>query len=355
MNSKPISLGIVGIGRATQTMHLKELEGRESKFKIAAACDVIEERRAMMAERYGCSAYERVEDLIADPQVEMVDIATRSLDHFAHAKMALEACKYVFLEKPMCTNYKDALALAEIAKSTGNRLFIRHNRRFEPAFQHIREIMATGILGDIYQIKLQRSQYMRRGDWQTIIECGGGMLLNWGPHIIDHSLRLLGAPVKSIFSDLKKIATIGNAEDHIKIVFTGENGRMVDMEICFGAALGQDVYMVWGTRGALSSDEKTIKMRYIDPDQQLSNNPANPGTPNIGDYCLPEKLQWIEQTIPVEPQLKVDMTSIWDYLYASVRNGEPFPITMDEALSVIKVISEVKAGTQFDMHKACCG
>ncbi|MEN6356024.1 MAG: Gfo/Idh/MocA family oxidoreductase [Armatimonadota bacterium] len=347
MNSRPINLGIVGIGRATQSMHLKELEGRESKFRIAAACDIIQERRNMMAERYGCSAYERVEDLIADPKVEMVDIATRSLDHFAHAKLALEAGKYVFLEKPMCTTYKDALALAKIAESTGNRLYIRHNRRFEPAFTHIREIIASGILGDVYQIKLQRAQYIRRGDWQTIIECGGGMLLNWGPHIIDHALRLLESPVKSMFSDLKSIATIGNAEDHIKIVFMGENGRMVDMEICFGAALGQDVYMVWGTRGALSSDEETIKLRYIDANQELSNKSANPGTPDIGDYCLPEKLEWVEQTIPVEPQLKVDMTSIWDYLYSSVREGAPFPITMDEALSVIKVISDVKAATQY--------
>ncbi|MCE5324177.1 Gfo/Idh/MocA family oxidoreductase [bacterium] len=347
MNSKPISLGIVGLGRATQSMHLKELEGRESKFRIVAACDVIEDRRAMMTEHYGCPAYEKIEDLIADPQVEMVDIVTRSPDHFAHAKMALEAGKYVFLEKPMCTNYKDALALSKIAESTGNRLYIRHNRRFEPAFTHIREIISSGILGDVYQIKLQRAQYMRRGDWQTIKECGGGMLLNWGPHIIDHSLRLLESPVKSMFSDLKRVAAIGNAEDHIKIVFMGENGRMVDMEICFGAALSQDVYMIWGTRGALSSDEKTIKLRYIDPNQQLSDKFANPGTPNIGDYCLPEKLEWIEESIPVDPQLKVDMTSIWDYLYSTVREGKPFPITIDEALGVIKVISEVKAGTEF--------
>ena len=62
-------------------------------FRITAACDLIEDRRAKMAERYGCAAYERIEDLINDSQVELVDIATRSCDHFAHAKMALLAGK----------------------------------------------------------------------------------------------------------------------------------------------------------------------------------------------------------------------------------------------------------------------
>lgn len=345
LKNAPVRIGIVGIGRAGWGMHCEELRGKEPMFEIVAACDLIEERRRKMAERFGCSTYSRIEDLIADPQVELVDIATMSCDHFAHAKMALEAGKDVFLEKPMCTNCEDAQALVDIAASSNGKLYIRHNRRFEPGFQHIKEIIASGILGDVFEIKLRRVSFQRRDDWQTLKELGGGQLLNWGPHIIDHALRFLESPMKSMWSDLKLVAAAGDAEDHLKIILTGENGRMVDLEISGGAAIGEPVYLIWGTRGALSCDDQSITLRYLDPDQQLSKRVADPGTPGTDSFGAPETLSWIEKTISIGPKEKVDMTSIWDALYRSIRNGEPFPIKLEEAVEVMKVISDARAAS----------
>lgn len=347
MEATPVRLGIVGIGRAGLGMHCEELKGRERMFSISAACDVIEDRRSLMAERYGCATYERIDDLIADPQVELVDIATRSCDHFRHARMALEAGKDVFLEKPMCTNYDDARALVEISKAAGRRLFIRHNRRFEPAFQHIREIIGSGLLGDVFEIKLRRVSFGRRDDWQTIMRYGGGQLLNWGPHIIDHALCLLESPVRSIASNLRRVAAVGDAEDHLKIVLIGENGRVVDLEISGGAAIGEQVYLVWGTRGALTCDDVNITMRYLDPDVALFDRTASPETPGTS-FGTPDMLSWVNKTVPVSPGLKVDMNSIWDALYASIREDRPFPIALDQALAVMNVVSNTKAGTLFD-------
>ena len=172
----PIKIGIAGLGRAGWGMHCKELESRQDKFQIVAACDIIQERREKIAERFGCKTYEKIDDLIADTDVEMADIATRSCDHFEHVKMAIEAGKEVFIEKPMCCTYSQASALKDIAGKSSGNLYVRHNRRFEPGFQHIREIIASGILGDVYEIKLRRVSYSRRDDWQTIKEYGGGQL-----------------------------------------------------------------------------------------------------------------------------------------------------------------------------------
>jgi predicted dehydrogenase len=290
-------------------------------------------------------------DMFADPDVEIVCIATRSCDRFAHTSAALRAGKDVFVEKPLCTNYDDAKALCELADSLGRHLYVRHNRRFEPAFTHIREIIDSGILGDVFTIKLRRLSYARRDDWQTLKEFGGGQLLNWGPHIIDHALRLLGSPVKSIWSNLKCIAAVGDAEDHVKIVFEGEKGRIVDLEISGGVALGESVYMVWGTRGALSSDEQTIRLRYLNPDVTLSQREANRQTPGTGVYSSADVLDWVEETIPVSPSKPVDLASIWDALWSTVREGAPFPITNDEALQVMQVVSEVKRGSDFENYE----
>lgn len=342
----PIRLGMVGIGRAIWGMHCPELEGRKDKFVVVAACDTIAERRAQMAERYGCKTYERVEDLVLDPDVEIVDIATRSIDHFAHAKLAFEAGKDVLIEKPMCVSYDEASRLVEIAEKCGKRLFVRHNRRFEPSFQHIREIIDSGLLGDVREIKLRRVGFQRRDDWQTLKSSGGGQLLNWGPHIIDHGLRLLGAPLASQFSDLKLIAALGDAEDHLKIVLRGENGRIVDIEISGGAAIGGPEYLVWGSRGALSCKGSDIRMKYLDPNVPLEDRAADPGTPGT-TFGTPEKLQWLDETFPAKPELAVDMNSIWDHIYQSYREGAPFPITTEEALEVMNVVSAAKEGAGF--------
>ncbi len=347
--SSPIKLGIVGLGRAGWGMHCAELAGREDKFQFVAACDLIPERRARMAERYGCAVYEDIEALIADPAVEMVDIATRSIDHYAHARLALEAGKDVFLEKPMCVSYEQAYRLQDLATDSPGNLYVRHNRRFEPAFQHIHEIIDAGLLGKVFEIKLRRVGYSRRDDWQTLREFGGGQLLNWGPHIVDHGLRLLDSTFAGMWCDLQQIAAAGDAEDHLKIILYGTNGRMVDLEISGGAALGEPEYRVWGSRGALTCQgEQEIHLHYLDPNQPLSERCADPGTPEDG-FGSPDELPWIEETIPVNPQLPVSMDGIWDHLYAAVREGVPFPIDLGEAVQTMLVLTAARENTPFQL------
>lgn len=338
--TEPIRIGIVGIGRAGWGMHCPELEKHRDQFQIVAACDVIPGRCAQMAEKYGCATYESAAELIADPQVELVDIASRSCDHFAQTRVALQAGKLVFLEKPMCLTADEARELAAVADG---RLYIRHNRRFEPAFIEIRRIIAAGLLGEVFEIKLRRVSYQRRDDWQTIRAFGGGQLLNWGPHIIDHALRLLEAPVAELWSDLKRVAAVGDAEDHLKIVLKGENGRVVDLEISGGAALGEPEWQVWGSRGALSGSGNTIQLKYLDPAQALPDRAADPQTPEQG-FGPAEPLPWVEETREANPP---GAWGIWDALYAAIRHGEPFPVKLEEAVQVMEIVSRVKAGTPF--------
>jgi predicted dehydrogenase len=343
--ANPIRLGLVGLGRAGWGMHCPELEGKETLFRFVAACDPLPERRQRMAARYGCRTYERVEDLVADPEVEMVDVATRSIDHLKHAALALKAGNHVFLEKPICATYKEAVKLKALAARSRGRLYIRHNRRNEPAFLHVREIMASGILGNVYEVRLFRGGYARRDDWQTLKAFAGGQMLNWGPHIVDHALRMLDAPVAGLWSDLKRVAAVGDAEDHLKIILRGTSGRVVDMEISGGAAIKPPVYFILGSRGALvCEDEKTIRLRYLDPRQKLRPRRPDPGDPGA-TFGTPEDLRWIEEEIPVQPRKTWD---IWDELYKAVRKGGRFPITIDESVEVMRVIGLAKKGTPFN-------
>jgi predicted dehydrogenase len=345
--TEPIRLGIVGLGRAGWGMHCPELAGKEHLFRIVAGCDPLRVRRDALAERTGCAVYADAADLVADPAVEMVDVASRSCDHYAHAMMALRAGKLVFLEKPMCSTYAEAKRLVATARRARGQLYVRHNRRNEPAFLHIREIMASGILGDVVEIKLTRVGYSRRDDWQTLTRFSGGQVLNWGPHIMDHALQFLDSPVKRLWSDLKRIAAVGDAEDHFKIVLVGRNGRVVDIEISGGAAVGLPEYVVWGTRGGLVGKGNELTLRYLDPQVKLPPRRPNPGDPNLA-WGTPETLPWIEETLPVQPKKTWD---IWEELYKAVRRGKRFPITLDEALEVMRILSAAKKGTAFEKKR----
>ncbi|MHC4874482.1 MAG: Gfo/Idh/MocA family protein [Planctomycetota bacterium] len=345
-----IRVGIWGVGRAGNKMHTSELEKYEDIYEIVAGYDTAEDRRDAFKEKIGCTVYDNEEDFLNDENIDMFSIATRSKDHTPHAKKALAAGKYVFLEKPIALSYDEALELKKAAEEYPGKLYLRHNRRFEAPYNHICEIIESGVLGEVYEVKLRRNGYQRRADWQTITECGGGQLNNWGPHIIDHALRFLECPVKEIWSDLKLISAVGDAEDHLKVILKGENGRIVDLEISGGAAISEDEYIIFGKKGALTCKGNEIKLKYIDPEQKFAEISAEPGNPPLdGGFSNAEEIKWIEKTEEVAPANQCDTHVIWKDMYESIKENKPFRVTIDEALEVVWVTEQVKKDTSFAM------
>lgn len=344
--TKPIQIGVVGLGRIGMSVHLDCLRARPDKFRVVAACDLIPERCEKYAEVFGCRTYTSYAEMLAAPDIEAVDIATRSSDHYIHAKMALLAGKSVLVEKPFCRTYEEACELNRLgSQPSGPRIFVRHNRRFEEGFLRVNEIIDSGILGEVYEIKLTRNEYQRRNDWQTIKEFGGGQLLNWGPHIVDHALRFCGGKYTVMHADIKRVAAAGDAEDHIKLVFEGVNHRIVDMEISGGAALPTPEYVVYGTRGSLIGEGNTLRLKYLDPEVPLAEIKADPSTPRGTFFGNQEQLSWKEETVVLSGKDRTDV--IWDAFYEAYRNHKPYPITPDQAAEVVRVLEEAKRGTEF--------
>lgn len=353
---KPIRVGLIGLGRAGYGMHRIELGRRPDKFQFVAVCDEIEERTKAFADEFGSRTYTRVEDLIADPEVEMVTVATRSCDHYRHAVMALEAGKDVLIEKPFGIRLEQAQRLIELgSQPAGPHIYMRHNRRFERGFELVNQIIDSGKLGEVYEIRLARNEYNRRYDWQTLLEYAGGHLFNWGSHIIDHALRFCGGDYKDLYTNIKHVVAAGNCEDHAKLVFTGINNRIVDMEISYGVALPTPEYIVYGTRGTMVGGGRNLHLRYLDPDHLPEPIEADRETPPAGCDALnpgsarvsrnPEVLVWKEEDVAIDFN---GTERMWDALYDAIRNGVPYPVTLEQAAKVIEVIDKAKAGTVFE-------
>ena len=343
MKKNPIKLGLIGYGRAGSGMHMKELEGKEDMFTLSAVCDVEEERRKAVAEKYGAKTYSRVEDIVFDPDVEVIDIATRSCDHFKHAKTALDAGKTVFLEKPISMTYAEAKALVELDEKYGkNKLYIRHNRRFEPGFCQVNRIIESGVLGEVYYVKRAVGNFDIRHDWQTISQYGGGQLLNWGPHLVDQALQFMGGDYVKMFSDIRQVAAAGDCEDVVHASFVGVNGRMVEIEISGGSAIAPPTYTVYGTRGALiDRGSGKFELKYVREDYVLPTPTADVTTPIMGaNFSGKEEIPFVTETRDWD-DYKLDQT--WVYLYEALRLGKDYPIKSAEALKVVETIEAIKS------------
>ena len=335
-----IRLGIVGLGRAGYGMHLKELEGKENMFEISAVCDIEADRCLEMKEKYGCKTYVNIEDLVEDPDVDVVDIATRSCDHFKHTKTALEAGKIVLLEKPMCMTYEEAKILMELGEKSGERkLFIRHNRRFEAKFMQLRRIIDSGILGDVYLVRRNADAYELRNDWQTLSQYGGGQLFNWGPHLADQAIQLCGGDYKKLSSWTRQTVASGDCEDYVRAVFEGINGRIVEIEISGGTAIRIPEYIVYGTRGAIIDNGKTFRMKYIPEGVELPKYKVNPHTPEGAKFHRNDVPDFKEEEIEWETNV---LDHVWTYLYEAIREGKDYPIKSEEALKVMQALCEIK-------------
>lgn len=343
-----IKVGILGLGRAGMNMHFPEISLHSDLYEIVACADPLFNRAEELHKRCGARPYHNIDEILNDPEIELLTVASRSAEHVAHALKALEAGKYVLLEKPIAVNYAEALQLGEADKKYPGKLFFRHNRRFEAGFTFIRELIAEGKIGEVFEIKLRRLSFQLRNDWQVMDECSGGQMNNWGPHLIDQALQLLESPVKDIWCDRKHVVAAGDMEDHFRIMLRGENGRLADIQISGACAIAEPIFTVYGTRGTLlCKNDLELSYRWVSPEQEVKSPPASPGTPAIlpgepaaGEMTSP--LTWRWGTIMVEPKEKIDTNYIWKPLFKSIREGVPFPIKTAEALEVVRVTEEAK-------------
>ena len=314
---KKIKVAIWGLGRAGWGMHTHEIDRCSGCYEIAGCYDILPERMAQMQKKYpACKAYSSPEEMLADPEIELVAVAVRSRDHVKFDIQVLEAGKHLIAE------------------------------RFEACFQQVQEIIREGILGDIYEIKLCRHNYQRRADWQALKSCAGGQLNNWGPHLIDHALQFIHAPLESVWSDLRLVAAMGDAEDHFKAVLRGTNKIVVDIEVSGGVAIPAPVYAVYGTRGTLiSQDEKEIQLKYADTEKTEPAEPASDATPpNEGVFGANKPIVWIEETRTVAPASGLTVDDFYKVVYRTLAEGAPYPVKPEEAFEVVRVTEMIRNG-----------
>jgi scyllo-inositol 2-dehydrogenase (NADP+) len=345
MSQDPIRYAVVGLGRAGWDIHVKQLRGRPDA-KIVAVVDPVAERRDQAAAEFGCKTYDNLGKMLKQADVEVVIVATPSVMHGPDSKKALKAGKHVVVEKPMAMSVSEAESMIKTANETGKKLFVHQNYRFNPEFRYIKDTIDSGILGKLYHIRNYLTQFTRRNDWQTLVKNGGGVLNNTCPHFIDQALQFAGAPVKDCVGDLRRLASAGDVEDHVKAFMRCENGVTVDMEVTSAQNIPTPLpkWIIAGDCGTLWTDGVTATTRWFDP-QQAGTLEVIDGPAPERKYGNADKLPWQEKTVKIHetpvPQ------SFYDNVFGVVRRDEPMAITPESVREVIRTIALIRKGTAF--------
>lgn len=259
---KQINWGFIGCGEVTEKKSgpaFNEVEGSQ----VVAVMSRSENKARSYAERHHIRKwYTDAQELIDDPDVNAIYIATPPSSHATFAIMAMRAGKPVYVEKPLAASYNDCIRINRISEQTGVPCFVAYYRRYLPYFQKVKEIIQNGTIGKVINVQLRFSVPPRDLDYKNEKElpwrlqpdiAGGGYFYDLAPHQIDLLQNIFGVITRAHGYPANR-AHLYKAEDTVSACFFFENGVTGSGSWCFVGheSAKEDCIEVIGDKGSLS-------------------------------------------------------------------------------------------------------
>ena len=259
---KQINWGFIGCGEVNEKKSgpaFNEVEGSQ----VVAVMSRSENKARSYAERHHVRKwYTDASELIEDPDVNAVYIATPPSSHATFAIMAMRAGKPCYIEKPLAASYNDCIRINRISEQTGVPCFVAYYRRYLPYFQKVKEIIESGTIGNVVNVQVRFSVPPRDLDFQSGKEmpwrlqpdiAGGGYFYDLAPHQIDLLQNLFGVITRAHGYPANR-AHLYQAEDTLSACFFFESGIPGSGSWCFVGheSAKEDCIEVIGEKGSLS-------------------------------------------------------------------------------------------------------
>ena len=192
--------------------------------------DIKKERRDLARER-GIFAYESLEDVLNDKNVDLVTIAIPNDVHKEVVEKCLNAKKHVICEKPVALSVSDLKSMIDTANKNGVLFTTHQNRRWDVDFLAMKQLASTGEIGKVKRIESRI--HGSRGipsDWRSKKQYGGGMILDWGIHLIDQILQIIQSPIDSLYCENTHY-TNDEVDDGFRLSMYFEDGSTAYVEV----------------------------------------------------------------------------------------------------------------------------
>ena len=346
----PIKVALMGLGRSMLEEHYPIFRKHPALFNVVAACDLQRDRRDMVAKDFPeCRMFRQFSDMLDEQFIDLVVIATTTKDHVKHATESLGRGYWTLVESPMATTVDDAQRVRGAAQKAKNRIIVMQRGLFEPDFMLAKQTMSDVRLGPVYDIKIRREDFVRRDDWQTVKRLGGGAAYYAMPDLVMQALRLLPVAPVQMWSELKRIASLGDAEDFAHVNLTTRGMVSADIEYNGGvfAENRSPSFEVRGERGTfrVRPGATTGEIVAIDPDFSFPRRRSSVRTPPLGDLHEQFPVKRFEVSLPKDTPY--GPSAFWKRVYESVRTGVAFPISIEESIEAVKFVHLMKKTSPF--------
>ena len=245
-------IGIGGIG----VWH-GEMMNATGRLEVVAVCDANEAMRAKAKEKFpNAKFYTSHRQMLAKEHPDLVGVIT---PHNLHAPLAIDALRHganVIVEKPMATRYEDSVAMIKAAKAHKRFLTVFHNRRLDGWFLAARSVIEAGLLGELVELNAAINYRPSPATWRGYKAASGGLLFDWGAHLVDYLLHLSGSEVKAVsgFYFRSKTTNPKYCEDHGTLRMHFKSGAIGNVSIS-GADRSQPLrYRLVGMQGTLTDE-----------------------------------------------------------------------------------------------------
>jgi scyllo-inositol 2-dehydrogenase (NADP+) len=330
----PIKTALCSFGMSGWVFHAPFIQVHPG-FELYA---VWERSKNLAEQKYpGIVTYRSLEELLADPGVELVVVNTPNYTHCEYAKMALLAGKHVIVEKPFTVSVAEGEELIALAEAQRRMLSVYHNRRYDSDYRTIKKIVDEGWLGNIVEAEFHYDRFKEELSPKLHKEVPGpgtGALYDLGSHLIDQALQLFGAP-QALFADITIMRPVSKVDDYFELLLYYPSFR-VRLKSSYQVREALPGYVLHGSKGSFIKPKTDVQ-------EGMLQSGALPNMPNWGREPESERGllhtekdgQIIREHIP---SLTGNYLDYYEGIYQSLRNNKPVPVSAEDGLNVIRII-----------------
>jgi scyllo-inositol 2-dehydrogenase (NADP+) len=334
MNSAPIVTAILSYGMSGEVFHAPLLNVHPG-FQLKSVL----QRNSNTAQQHypSIKIVKSLDDILHDPEIELVVINTPNETHYDFTVKALEAGKHVIVEKPFTNTVDEAQKLIALAKKKNKIISVFQSRRWDGAFLTLKNIVSSGLLGKIVEYEAHYDRFrnfIAANTWKEEPGPGSGILYNLGSHMLDQVLVLFGKP-ESVSAKVGIQRPGGKVDDFYDLRLTYPNLNVIVKSSYLVREPGP-FYIVHGVNGSF--------IKYgLDPQEDALKAHQIPGTPGWGTE--PEKFWGKLNTefngMHFEGKIETlpgNYLGYYQTIFDAIRKGKELEVKAEQAMNVIQLI-----------------
>jgi predicted dehydrogenase len=336
-------IALIGYG-GMGAYHIDRLSLLQNELEVTGIFDM-DPAREKVAKSAGLNVYASREELLSDPKAEIVLVATPNDSHKPIAVDAMNHKKHVICEKPVALSSAELREMIGSASKNGVLFSVHQNRRWDEDFLLAKKLFDSSALGTILSVE-SRVHGCRGipGDWRKVAAQGGGMVLDWGVHILDQMLVMTrGRKLKSLYAN-RSFALGEEVDDGFCAGFLFEDSLRFRLEVSTISYIGLPRWYIQGTEGTAAIEGFGSNARVL-----LPNGKAGDAKPAVTAAGVTKTMAPRDPSTMIEeawPSPKSDSGDYFKNFLRAIEGQEEQIVTHEHMLRDMSIMEKMILSSQ---------